>query len=224
MPSSLTTVTPSPKSRVPSEAFIDQPQKKEPSVVARHDRSIFGIALVHTTAPSAAEPGAELSGHGGASWANGLLASGSDDGTVRLWDSRQSNSVALLSTETAVHSLTWCSGLLAAGTMLLVAAVDPVAGALALLVGLLYVAAYTPLKQKTSLSTLIGAEALCSEACMAVMDFTHPEDPSHGKVMCTHSSPLPCATHVEASMLLSHALFASAISIASILKLENVLS
>ena len=76
----------------------------------------------------------------------------------------------------------------------------------------------------TKLSTLIGAEALCSEARMAVMDFTHPEDPSHGKVMCTHSSPLPCATHVEASMLLSHTLFASAVSNASSMKLKNVLS
>jgi protoheme IX farnesyltransferase len=51
----------------------------------------------------------------------------------------------------------WSGLLLGSGTILLTVVVNPVAGALALLVGLLYVGAYTPLKQRTSLATLIGA-------------------------------------------------------------------
>jgi protoheme IX farnesyltransferase len=51
----------------------------------------------------------------------------------------------------------WSAALLATGTALLVALVHPLAGVLALMIGLLYVGAYTPLKQRTSLSTLIGA-------------------------------------------------------------------
>ncbi len=51
----------------------------------------------------------------------------------------------------------WSAGLLAAGVGLLAAGVGWLPAALALLVGVLYVALYTPLKQRTSINTLIGA-------------------------------------------------------------------
>merc|ERR1719161_2444551 len=40
---SMLTVMPLPKSRVPSEADIDQPQKKEPSVMVRQELILVGI-------------------------------------------------------------------------------------------------------------------------------------------------------------------------------------
>jgi protoheme IX farnesyltransferase len=54
-------------------------------------------------------------------------------------------------------ALAWSVGLHAAGVGLLAGLVGPLPALLALLVGALYVAAYTPLKPTTSLATLIGA-------------------------------------------------------------------
>lgn len=51
----------------------------------------------------------------------------------------------------------WGAGLVAIGGALLAAHVDGLASALALTVALLYVSLYTPLKQRSSLNTLIGA-------------------------------------------------------------------
>mmetsp|Transcript_101182 Transcript_101182/g.200990 ORF Transcript_101182/g.200990 Transcript_101182/m.200990 type:complete len:230 (-) Transcript_101182:778-1467(-) len=50
----LTTVMPVPKSRVPAEADIDQPQKKEPSAMVRQELRVVGITCFHTSTPLAA--------------------------------------------------------------------------------------------------------------------------------------------------------------------------
>jgi protoheme IX farnesyltransferase len=54
-------------------------------------------------------------------------------------------------------AIAWALALLGAGVALLAATSNLLAAGLALLVGVLYVAAYTPLKPRTSLNTLIGA-------------------------------------------------------------------
>lgn len=54
-------------------------------------------------------------------------------------------------------AVTWGTGLVSIGGALLAAWVNGLASALALLVALLYVSLYTPLKQRSSLNTLVGA-------------------------------------------------------------------
>lgn len=58
---------------------------------------------------------------------------------------------------TQLEGFLWALLLLVTGTVLLAAFVNPLSAGLALLVAVLYVAVYTPLKQRTSLNTLVGA-------------------------------------------------------------------
>jgi heme o synthase len=58
---------------------------------------------------------------------------------------------------TATEGFVWATLLLVVGASLLALLVNPLAASLALLVAVLYVAVYTPLKQRTSLNTLVGA-------------------------------------------------------------------
>lgn len=58
---------------------------------------------------------------------------------------------------TQLEGFLWALFLLVTGTVLLATLVNPLSAGLALLVAVLYVAVYTPLKQRTSLNTLVGA-------------------------------------------------------------------